>query len=225
MSNALPSAHPLFLDHNFWLLTADGQQKPWILFTADGHCPTAVFRLALVVLVCTMHTVGQISTAQLYGSCLLLLRQLSFACSAVVFCCLGSCFFISSSFLRTRQLCFACSAVVFCLGSCVLLVRQLLFDRSVVVFLTFRQLCFDRSAVVFCWFGSCFLPVQQLFFVGSTVVLCCPTHIVDKNWTVQLPNCSKVVICLFGSCALLKLQLPNCQTLRQLFYDFSAVAF
>ena len=144
-----------------------------------------------------MHTVGQISTAQLpnfsavvfclFGSCFLTFRQLCFAesavvfwsfgswivrqlfffsGSAVVFCLLGSCFVLPDGHSRSK---FNCPTALF-FGSCVLLVRQLSFDFSAVVFcwigscfLIVRQLCFDRSAVVFCRFSSCLLPARQLF--------------------------------------------------------------
>ena len=147
------------------------------------------------------HTVGQNSTAQLpnstavvfccfgscLGSCLFLVRQLSFAGSAVdsavVFCLFGSCFSL------VWQLFFDILAVVwfwavgfYCLGSCVLLVRQLFFAASaVVLFFTMHTVGQNSTAqlpnspaVVFCCFGSCLgsclFLVRQLFFAASAVV-------------------------------------------------------
>ena len=65
-------------------------------------------------------------TAQLFGSYVLLVRQLSFDISAVVFD-LGNCFFIVRQlFFEFRQLCFDLSAVFICwVGSCFLPVRLL----------------------------------------------------------------------------------------------------
>ena len=88
-------------------------------------------------------------TTQLFGSCLLTIRQLSFDFSAVVFWQFGSQILIFRLLFFAGQLFFDFLAVVFwSFGNCFWLVRQLFFDRLAIVF--------------FC-FGSCFLPVRQLF--------------------------------------------------------------
>ena len=132
----------------------------------------------------------------LFGSCLLIFRQLFFAGSAVVFwsfgncffsvsavafCRFGSCFVLPDAHSRTKFNCL--TAQLF--GSCLLIIRQLSFNFPTVVFwnfgsclLTFRQL-FLVSAIVFLsfgssflTFGSCILIFRQLLFAGSAVIFC-----------------------------------------------------
>ena len=169
---------------------------------------------------CPMHTVGQISTAQLSNS------------TAVVFCWFGSCFLIF------RQLFFDISEVVFCLGSFVILFRRLFFACSAVFLCcpthTVSQILTSQlpnsMAVVFCLFGRCFLIVRQSFFdisavvfcligsyfPGSAVVLCCPTHAVGQISIAYLPNPTPIVFCWFSSYFLI---------VRQLLFNISAVVF
>ena len=151
-------------------------------------------------------------------------RQLFYDKSAVVFCCLGSCFLITWQFffLPARHLFlpfwllfFVGSTVVFyspthtvdqistvqLFGSYVLLFWQLCFDASVVFWYLgscvslVRQLFFDRSAIVSWFFGSCVLLVLQFFF----------------PWQLFFAG-SAVVFWKFGSCFLFVWQF--CATWR-----------
>ena len=120
------------------------------------------FDRAAVVLCSPTHTVGRFSTAQLFGSCVLLVRQLSFVNSAVVLG-LGNCFFIVRQlFFDFWQLCFDLSAVVICwVGSYFLPVRLLFFvgstrswdmkQKKVVIFFQFTPWIFKSCKFWISW--------------------------------------------------------------------------